>query len=80
MGMGEPLLNYRNVKKALEIMNHGSGLAYSKRRCLFVLLAMTRVVLKALRFRITVSTSGIVPAIDRLGKEMNVNLVAPPDH
>lgn len=32
MGMGEPLLNYENVKKALQIIMDGEGIALSKRR------------------------------------------------
>jgi len=55
MGMGEPLLNYRNVHRALQILNDSSGLKLGKRR-------------------ITVSTSGIVPAIYKLSSEFPVNL------
>lgn len=55
MGMGEPLLNYRSVKAALETIMDGDGLSISKRR-------------------ITVSTSGIVPIITRLGRDLDVNL------
>ena len=32
MGMGEPLYNYENVKKALNILSDGDGVAISKRR------------------------------------------------
>ena len=32
MGMGEPLLNYENVKKGLQIIMDGEGIAISKRR------------------------------------------------
>jgi 23S rRNA (adenine2503-C2)-methyltransferase len=32
MGMGEPLYNYENVAKALQIVMHGEGIAISKRR------------------------------------------------
>jgi 23S rRNA (adenine2503-C2)-methyltransferase len=32
MGMGEPLFNYENVKKAIHILNHDKGLNFSKRR------------------------------------------------
>ena len=32
MGMGEPLLNYENVKKALKIVMSSNGLCISKRR------------------------------------------------
>lgn len=55
MGMGEPLLNYNNVLKALKIMINGDGLNFSIRK-------------------ITVSTSGIVPEMLRLGTDTNVNL------
>jgi 23S rRNA (adenine2503-C2)-methyltransferase len=55
MGMGEPLLNYRNVKKALETIMDETGLSYGRRK-------------------ITVSTSGVVPMIERLGKDTGVNL------
>jgi len=50
MGMGEPLLNYDEVLKFLNIAVHQKGLGFAPRR-------------------ITVSTSGIVPMIERLGKE-----------
>ena len=46
MGMGEPLYNYDNVKKALMIAMDGDGVAISKRR-------------------ITLSTSGGVPMIEK---------------
>jgi len=52
MGMGEPLLNFDNVKKAVEIMTHRDMLDLSTRK-------------------VTVSTVGIVPGIDRMAKEMN---------
>ncbi len=55
MGMGEPLLNYDNVAKALKIVMDEQGIALSKRR-------------------ITLSTSGIVPVIERAGRELAVNL------
>ena len=55
MGMGEPLLNYDNVKKALLTIMACDGIAISKRR-------------------ITVSTSGIVPEIERCGNDLGVNL------
>ena len=32
MGMGEPLFNYENVKKALEIIMDHSGISLSRRR------------------------------------------------
>lgn len=55
MGMGEPLYNYENVAKALQITMAEDGLAISKRR-------------------ITLSTSGVVPFIERCGHELGVNL------
>ena len=55
MGMGEPLINYENVAKALKIIMDGEGIAISKRR-------------------ITLSTSGLVPMMDRCGTELGVNL------
>ncbi|MBL29515.1 MAG: 23S rRNA (adenine(2503)-C(2))-methyltransferase RlmN [Rhodospirillaceae bacterium] len=55
MGMGEPLLNYDNVAKAIRIMMDGEGIALSKRR-------------------ITLSTAGVVPMIERCGAELGVNL------
>jgi 23S rRNA (adenine2503-C2)-methyltransferase len=55
MGMGEPLYNYDNVGKALQIVMDGEGIAISKRR-------------------ITLSTSGVVPLIERCGQELGVNL------
>lgn len=55
MGMGEPLYNYDNVKKALEITMDGDGVAISKRR-------------------ITLSTSGVVPMIEKCGAELGVML------
>ncbi|MBB3764680.1 23S rRNA (adenine(2503)-C(2))-methyltransferase RlmN [Sphingomicrobium lutaoense] len=55
MGMGEPLYNFDNVKKALHIVMDGEGLGLSKRR-------------------ITLSTSGVVPMIERCGEEIGVNL------
>ena len=55
MGMGEPLYNYDNVAKALQIVMDGEGLAISKRK-------------------ITLSTAGVVPAMQRCGEELGVNL------
>jgi len=55
MGMGEPLLNYDSVAKALKIIMDGEGIALSKRR-------------------ITLSTSGVVPLMDRCGEDLGVNL------
>ncbi|AKK20661.1 23S rRNA (adenine(2503)-C(2))-methyltransferase RlmN [Candidatus Liberibacter africanus] len=55
MGMGEPLCNFDNVKKALLIASDSMGLSFSKRR-------------------ITLSTSGFVPNIARVGEEIGVML------
>lgn len=55
MGMGEPLLNYDNVLKALKIMTYGDGLNFSTRK-------------------ITVSTSGVITEMMRLGMAIPVNL------
>ena len=55
MGMGEPLMNYDNVAKALRIVMDPEGIAISKRR-------------------ITLSTSGVVPLIRRVGEELGVKL------
>jgi 23S rRNA (adenine2503-C2)-methyltransferase len=49
MGMGEPLANFENTMKAVEIMGYEDGLRFSRRR-------------------ITLSTVGLVPGIDRLTK------------
>jgi len=48
MGMGEPLYNFDNVRRAIAIASNDAGLAFSKRR-------------------ITLSTSGVVPEIERWG-------------
>jgi 23S rRNA (adenine2503-C2)-methyltransferase len=50
MGMGEPLHNYNNVVRSLEILTHELGANLSQRR-------------------ITVSTVGLVPGIEKLGRE-----------
>ena len=55
MGMGEPLYNFENVKKAIGIACDCEGLSISKRR-------------------ITLSTSGVVPMIERCGEETGVML------
>lgn len=55
MGMGEPLLNYDNVAKALKIYLDPEGLSMSKRK-------------------ITLSTSGIVPMMQKCGDELGVSL------
>ncbi len=55
MGMGEPLYNYENVARAMQIVMDGEGIGLSRRR-------------------ITLSTSGVVPMMDRCGEELGVNL------
>ena len=56
MGMGEPLANYKNTIKAIEILTHPHGIAFSARK-------------------ITLSTSGLIPQIKRLGESgLNINL------
>lgn len=55
MGMGEPLYNYDNVSKALQIIMDHRGLSISRRK-------------------ITLSTSGVVPMIERCGRELGVGL------
>ena len=64
MGMGEPLANFDNVVRAMELMKDDCAYGLSKRR-------------------VTLSTSGIVPAIDRLREAcpvaLAVSLHAPDD-
>lgn len=55
MGMGEPLLNFDAVVRAMHIMRDDLAFGLSKRR-------------------ITLSTSGIVPELDRLRAECDVSL------
>lgn len=56
MGMGEPLHNFENVMRAIDVLVDPKGLAISPRK-------------------ITVSTVGLVPAIEKFGKrEVDVNL------
>lgn len=55
MGMGEPLLNYDNVLKAINLLTDDLGFGLARRR-------------------VTVSTSGIIPEIDRLKDDSNVSL------
>ena len=50
MGMGEPLHNYNQVKRAIGLLTHPRGAAIAGRR-------------------ITVSSAGLVPAIERFGRE-----------
>jgi 23S rRNA (adenine2503-C2)-methyltransferase len=55
MGMGEPLLNFDNTVKAIDLMMDDFAYGLSKRR-------------------VTVSTSGVVPALDRLKEVSDVAL------
>jgi len=55
MGMGEPLLNFDNVMKAIDVMLDDFAYGLSKRR-------------------VTVSTAGVVPAMDRLADRHDVQL------
>ncbi len=55
MGMGEPLYNFDNVRRAMSVAADGEGLSVSKRR-------------------ITLSTSGVVPEIERWGREAQTML------
>jgi 23S rRNA (adenine2503-C2)-methyltransferase len=55
MGMGEPLLNYDNVIKAVNLLTDDLGFGLARRK-------------------VTVSTSGVVPEIDRLQQDTNVSL------
>ncbi len=55
MGMGEPLLNFDNVVKAMDLMMDDFAYGLSKRR-------------------VTLSTSGVVPALDRLKAVSDVAL------
>ena len=55
MGMGEPLLNFDNVVKAMDIMMDDYAYGLSK-------------------YRVTLSTSGVVPALKELRKLSNVAL------
>ena len=55
MGMGEPLLNFDNVIRAMGIMRDDLGFGLANKR-------------------VTLSTAGLVPMIDRLGDEADVSL------
>ncbi len=55
MGMGEPLLNFDNVVKAMDLMKDDLGFNLSQKR-------------------VTLSTAGIVPGIDRLAETSKVSL------
>ncbi|WP_051084193.1 23S rRNA (adenine(2503)-C(2))-methyltransferase RlmN [Rudaea cellulosilytica] len=55
MGMGEPLLNFDNVVRAMSIMRDDLGLGLANKR-------------------VTLSTAGLVPMIDKLGEVADVSL------
>jgi 23S rRNA (adenine2503-C2)-methyltransferase len=55
MGMGEPLMNFDNVVRAMRIMRDDLGYGLANKR-------------------VTLSTSGLVPQIDQLGRESDVSL------
>ena len=55
MGMGEPLLNFDNVVKAMALMMYDHAYGLSKRR-------------------VTLSTSGLVPEMEKLAKVSDVSL------
>ena len=55
MGMGEPLLNFDNVVKAMSLMRDDLGFGLASRR-------------------VTLSTAGVVPMIDKLGEVADVSL------
>jgi 23S rRNA (adenine2503-C2)-methyltransferase len=55
MGMGEPLANYKNTLKAIDIITSDYGFGFSNRK-------------------ITLSTSGIAPMIQQLGRDICINL------
>jgi 23S rRNA (adenine2503-C2)-methyltransferase len=55
MGMGEPLMNYDHVVRAIDLLSDHEGLALSRRK-------------------ITVSTSGVVPLIEKLGHDAGCSL------
>ena len=55
MGMGEPLMNFDNVVRAMSVMRDDLGYGLANKR-------------------VTLSTSGLVPQIDRLGEVSDVSL------
>jgi 23S rRNA (adenine2503-C2)-methyltransferase len=55
MGMGEPLMNFDNVVRAMSIMRDDLGYGLANKR-------------------VTLSTAGVVPMIDRLGEDSDVSL------
>src|SRR5690606_38937898 len=55
MGMGEPLMNFDNVVRAMSVMRDDLGYGLANKR-------------------VTLSTAGVVPVIDRLAQESDVSL------
>ncbi|WP_265468775.1 23S rRNA (adenine(2503)-C(2))-methyltransferase RlmN [Arenimonas daejeonensis] len=55
MGMGEPLLNFENVVRAMSLMRDDLGFGLANKR-------------------VTLSTAGLVPMIDKLGETADVSL------
>ncbi|MGY1409542.1 MULTISPECIES: 23S rRNA (adenine(2503)-C(2))-methyltransferase RlmN [unclassified Luteimonas] len=55
MGMGEPLMNFDNVVRAMSVMRDDLGYGLANKR-------------------VTLSTAGVVPMIDRLGEVSDVSL------
>jgi 23S rRNA (adenine2503-C2)-methyltransferase len=55
MGMGEPLLNFDNVVRAMSLMRDDNGFGLANKR-------------------VTLSTAGLVPMIDRLAVDSDVSL------
>lgn len=55
MGQGEPLYNYKEVKKSIEILSNRDGLAFPLSK-------------------ITLSTSGVAPLIEKIGSELGIQL------
>lgn len=55
MGMGEPLANYENIIKSLQILVADEGCGFSSRK-------------------VTVSTCGLIPQMEKLGRAITVNL------
>jgi 23S rRNA (adenine2503-C2)-methyltransferase len=55
MGMGEPLLNFDNVVRAMSVMRDDLGFGLANKR-------------------VTLSTAGLVPMIDKLGEVADVSL------
>jgi 23S rRNA (adenine2503-C2)-methyltransferase len=53
MGMGEPLFNYDNVKKAVEILNDNNGINFSKRK---ITISTSGVVPEIIRFADEIKT------------------------